>query len=321
MRSAASRREFLALASSLSAVALTSSTGGAAPLAGLTRQDEPEKTGNPFEISLAQWSNHRALHGGQISNLDWISTVREKYDIGAIEFVNQFFKDKACDWEYLGQMKLRAIDAGVRMLLIMVDGEGALAALDETERAKAIRNHHKWIVAASFLGCHSIRVNAAGSGDPAEMQKRAADSLVQLVMFGAPYRVNVIVENHGGLSSNGEWLAGVMKLADSMFLSDNNGVGTLPDFGNFNLGGGKQYDRYQGVTELMPFARAVSAKSHEFDDAGNEIHTDFRKMMKIVLAAGYRGHVGIEYEGSKHSEDEGIRLTRDLLIRVRKELA
>lgn len=300
------RRELLAGAAGLTSLSV------ALPLSTSEAPEEP--TSPTFEISLAQWSNHRALFGG-LSNLDWISSVRDKYDVHAVEFVNAFFKEKAHDWGYLGEMKLRALDGGVRMLLIMVDGEGALAAEDDAERAAAVRAHHKWIVAASYLGCHSIRVNAAGSGEAAEMKKRAADSLVQLAEFADPYDVNVIVENHGGRSSDGAWLAGVMKLAGHPR------VGTLPDFGNFRIQDDQWYDRYLGVAELMPFAKAVSAKSHEFDEAGDEVHTDYRRMLKLVLEAGYHGYVGIEYEGTEHSEDEGILLTRDLLRRVREELA
>jgi L-ribulose-5-phosphate 3-epimerase len=268
-----------------------------------------------YLVSLAQWSLHRKLRGGGLDNLDFARYTKDAYDIHAVEYVNQFFKDKATDFEYLGRMKANADAAGVRSLLIMIDGEGPLAAADEGARQQAIRNHFKWIPAAAFLGCHSIRVNAGGSDDWDEGIARAADSLRTLGQLGDDYDINVIVENHGGLSSNGEWLAGVMRAADHPR------VGTLPDFGNFNLGGGKQYDRYKGVEELMPFAKAVSAKSHDFDADGNEVHTDFRRMMRIVIKdAGYRGFVGVEYEGGKVSEDEGIRLTRDLLLRVRAEL-
>jgi sugar phosphate isomerase/epimerase len=97
--------------------------------------------------------------------------------------------------------------------------------------------------------------------------------------------------------------------------------GTLPDFGNFQVAEGEWYDRYQGVEELMPFAKAVSAKSHAFDDQGNERDTDYARMMRIVLDAGYRGWVGIEYEGDEVGEPEGIRATKTLLERVRGELA
>ncbi|MCB9913953.1 MAG: TIM barrel protein [Planctomycetes bacterium] len=304
MPTSSTRRDFL-----VGAVGLPCLTAAAAAL-----PQQPAEEAPLFDLSLAQWSNHRALQGG-LTNLDWISSVRAKYDVSAVEFVNSFFKDKAHDWAYLGEMKLRALDGGVRMLLIMCDGEGSLAAEDEAERRAAIDNHRKWVVAASYLGCHSIRVNAAGSGDEAEMQKRAADSLVQLADYGAPYDVNVIVENHGGRSSNGAWLAGVMRLADHPR------VGTLPDFGNFHLGGDEWYDRYEGVREMMPWAKAVSAKSHDFDEQGNEVHTDYRRMLKIVVEAGYRGFLGIEYEGDQLGEDEGILATRDLLRRVREELA
>jgi len=197
----------------------------------------------------------------------------------------------------------------------MIDGEGRLGDPDAKKRSQAIENHRRWIEAAGFLGCHSIRVNAASSGSYDEQQKLAVDGLRRLADVAFEQGMNVIVENHGGLSSNGKWLAGVIKQVNRR------NCGTLPDFGNFNLGGGKLYDRYKGVAELMPYALAVSAKSHDFDEQGNEIHTDYRRMMRIVLDAGYRGHVGIEYEGGKLSEPEGIRATKRLLEKVRDELA
>ena len=283
------------------------------PLSGLAWADD--KTAPLFNISLAQWSLHRALYGGNLDNLDFATTAKNDYGIEAIEYVNQFFKDKARDEKYLAEMKKRAADLGVRSLLIMCDGEGAIGDPDEQKRQQAVENHHRWVDAAKFLGCHSIRVNAQSAGSYEEQMKLAADGLRKLTEYGAKNDINVIVENHGGLSSNGEWLSGVMKKIDHPR------CGTLPDFGNFNIGDGKAYDRYKGVEEMMPFAKAVSAKSHEFDDDGNETGTDFRRMIKIVLAAGYHGHLGIEYEGSKLSEPDGIRATKTLLERVRKELA
>ncbi len=268
-----------------------------------------------FKISLAQWSLHRTLRAGKLDNLDFARYTKETFGIHAVEYVNSFFKAHATDFKYLEEMRSRADDLGVRSLLIMIDGEGSLAAKDEVQRAKAIRNHFKWIAAAAYLGCHSIRVNAGGASDWEDGMGRAADSLRTLAEVAEPYDINVIVENHGGLSSNGEWLAGVMLKADHPR------VGTLPDFGNFNLGGGEWYDRYKGVAQLMPFAKAVSAKSHEFDDQGNETKSDYLRLLATVKEAGYRGHVGVEYEGSKHSEDEGIQLTKDLLLRVRAQLA
>lgn len=270
-----------------------------------------------FEISLAEWSLHRTIFGGKLDNLDFAKAAKRDYGINAIEFVNQFFKDKAKNTEYLTELKKRAEGEGVKMLLIMCDGEGALGDADEKKRLTAVENHFKWVEAAKFLGCHSIRVNAQSSGSFDEQVDRAADGLRKLSEFGAKHEINVIVENHGGLSSNGEWLAKVMKKADHPH------CGTLPDFGNFAIDRKNNvwYDRYKGVTELMPFAKAVSAKSHDFNEAGDETNTDYLKMMKIVLAAGYHGFVGIEYEGGKLGEPEGIHATKKLLDRVHAELA
>lgn len=268
-----------------------------------------------FEISLAEWSLHKTLFGGKLDNLDFAKTAKEQFGIHAVEFVNQFFKDKAKNAEYLAELKKRAGDLGVKLLLIMIGGEGALGDASLAKRSQAVENHFKWVEAAKALGCHSIRVNAASGGSYEDQVHRAADGLRALTEFAAPHDINVIVENHGGLSSNGEWLSSVIKKVD------HKRCGTLPDFGNFNLGDGKQYDRYKGVTELMPFAKAVSAKSHDFNEAGDEIHTDYRKMMKIVLDHGYHGHVGIEYEGGKIGEAEGIMATKKLLEKVRTELA
>ena len=268
-----------------------------------------------FKISLAQWSLHRALFGKQLDPLEFAKVAKMDYGIDAIEYVNQFYRGKGKDQDYLNEMKKRADDLGVRNVLIMCDGEGALGDADETKRMKAVENHHKWVEAAKFLGCHSIRVNAQSSGSYEEQIERAADGLRQLVEFGAKHEINVIVENHGGLSSNGAWLAAVIKKVDHPR------CGTLPDFGNFNVSKSEKYDRYKGVAEMMPFAKGVSAKSHDFDDEGNEIHTDYRRMMKIVIDAGYRGYVGIEYEGGKLSEPDGIRATKTLLEKVRAELS
>jgi L-ribulose-5-phosphate 3-epimerase len=268
-----------------------------------------------FKISLAEWSFHRALFAKKMTNLDFPVVAKKDYGIDAVEYVNQFFKDKAKDAKYLAELKQRCADNGVTSVLIMCDGEGSLGDPDEKKRTKAVENHYRWVEAAKTLGCHSIRVNAHSAGSYEEQQKLAADGLRRLGEFGDKHGINVIVENHGGLSSNGQWLAGVMKLVDSKR------VGTLPDFGNFGLGGGKTYDRYKGVKEMMPYAKGVSAKSHDFDAEGNETHTDYRKMMAIVLDAGYRGYVGVEYEGGKLSEPEGVKATKKLLEVVRAELA
>jgi len=268
----------------------------------------------PFEISLAEWSLHKALFKKEIDNLNFAKIAREDFGIGAIEFVNSFFKDKAKDMDYLKDLNQRAKDHGVIHHLIMVDGEGALGDPEEAKRTQAVENHYRWVDAAKFLGCKMIRVNAQSRGTAEEQMKLAADGLRRLTDYGAKAKIAVVVENHGGLSSNGQWLAGVMKQVNHP------NCGTLPDFGNFRISKDEQYDRYKGVTELMPFAKAVSAKSHDFDEAGNETEIDYLKMMKIVAAAGYKGWVGIEYEGNKLGEMDGIRATKKLLEKVRTEM-
>jgi L-ribulose-5-phosphate 3-epimerase len=273
-----------------------------------------------FEISLAEWSLHRTIRNEKkITNLDFPKVAKQEFGISAIEYVNQFFMDKARDEAYLKELKGICAGEGVESVLIMCDGEGNLGDPATDRRERAVTNHHKWADAAKFLGCHSIRVNAATGnvGSFEEQQKRAADGLAKLGEYCATLGLNAIVENHGGLSSNGDWLAGVMKMVNK------SNVGTLPDFGNFWIDRSKneQYDRYQGMIDLMPFAKGVSAKSHDFDEAGNEKNTDYRRVLQIVKDAGYRGYIGIEYEGSGLAEYEGIRATKVLLEKVRAEMA
>ena len=278
-----------------------------------------------FEISLAQWSLHRSLYSGELDHLDFAKISKENFGIDAIEYVNSFFFEKAEDKSYLIEMKNRADDYGVKSLLIMCDNEGSLGDPDNQKRQKAVENHYKWHEAAKYLGCHSIRVNAylteslhglevgdyTKTGSYENQVSLAADGLRKLTEFGANLGINTIVENHGGLSSDGSWLASVMKAVDHPR------CGTLPDFGNFRIEGDRWYDRYKGVKELMPFAKAVSAKSHDFDSNGNETRTDFFRMLDIVMDAGYSGYVGIEYEGSEMDEMSGIKATKDLLERVK----
>jgi len=264
----------------------------------------------PFAISLAQWSLNRTLFGGHLDHLDFPKAAKQDYGIDAVEYVNAFFKQKA-EPAYVEELKKRCDDVGVRSLLIMCDGEGALGDPDETKRRTAVENHYKWVEAAKTLGCHSIRVNAQSEGTYEEQMDRAADGLRKLCEFGDQHGINVIVENHWGLSSNGAWLAGVMKKVGHAR------CGTLPDFGNFDP---KEYDRYKGVEELMPFAKGVSAKSYDFDADGNETKVDYPRMLKIVMDAGYHGHIGIEYEGNRLSEPEGIRATMRLLRLLRDKM-
>ena len=268
-----------------------------------------------FDISLAEWSLHKELFAKKITNLDFPGIARKEFGIGIVEYVNQFFKDKAEDKTYLNDLLTRCKDNDVKNNLIMIDGEGGLGELDAAVRNKAVENHYRWVECAKYLGCKTIRVNAFGKGTNEEIAKAAVEGLGKLGEFAAKTGINVIVENHGGSSSNGQWLSGVMKQVNMK------NVGTLPDFGNFCIvrkdgGCAESYDRYQGTQELMPFAKGVSAKTYDFDEKGNCIETDYNKILKIVKDSGFRGIAGIEYEGSKLSEYEGIKATKALLERV-----
>lgn len=269
-----------------------------------------------FQISLAEWSFHKEIFAGKMTHIDFI-TKSGQLGFTGVEYVNQFFKDKAQDTAYLNQMTQTAATAGVKQVLIMIDGEGYLADMDKKKRDEAIQNHYKWVDAAAYLGCHSIRVNAHGEGTAEQVAEAAVDGLGRLADYAATKNINVIVENHGGYSSDGTWLSGVMAKINKP------NCGTLPDFGNFCLKRSdspdygsnclEEYDRYKGVEELMPYAKAVSAKSHDFDAEGNETHTDYMRMLDIVKKAGYRGFIGVEYEGEKMGEEAGIVATKNLI--------
>jgi L-ribulose-5-phosphate 3-epimerase len=293
------RRSFLA--SSAAALAL----GPVAAASALSAQPAP-----PFRISLAQWSFHKALRAREFDHLDFARVAKRDFGLEAIEYVNTFFKDKATSASYLAEMNQRAADHGVYQHLIMIDGEGALGDPDTAKRTQAVDNHRPWLDAAKTLGCATIRVNAQSSGTPEEQERLAADGLRRLAEIADPLGINVIVENHGGLSSHGDWLVRVMRRVNHPRM------GTLPDFGNFY-----DYDRYTGVADMMPYAKAVSAKAHDFDANGNETKTDYARMLRIVLDAKFSGWIGIEYEGSTLSERDGVTATLRLLQRMQRELA
>ena len=248
------------------------------------------KDAAPLQISLAQWTINRELRSGKIDNLDFAKVAAE-HGIHAVEYVNQFFMDKAKDAKYLGEMKKRAADQGVKSLLIMCDREGNIGDPDSAKRKQTVDNHRKWLDAAKFLGCHSIRVNAGSSGTWDEQVKLAADGLSRLTAIGAKLGLNVIVENHGGLSSNADWLVEVIKKVD------HKRCGTLPDFGNFRIKPGESYDSYRGMQKLLPFAKGVSVKDRVWDDKGKQSALDYGRMLKLVHASGFRGYCGIEFGG------------------------
>jgi len=265
-----------------------------------------------FKISIAEWSLNKMLFAKKLTNLEFPEFSKKNFDIHAVEYVNVFFKDAGK--EYLTELKSRTDDLGVENVLIMVDAEGNLGEADDAKRQQAVENHYKWVEAAKFLGCHSIRVNARGRGTMEEVAEAAVDGLGKLTEYGSKENIGVIVENHGGYSSNGKWMSDVIRKVD-----DPN-CGTLPDFGNFFITREEEYDRYLGMKELMPYAKGVSAKANAFDDEGNETKSDFYKILKIVKEAGYTGYIGIEYEGRELSEVEGVLATKRLLEKVGRSM-
>ena len=276
-----------------------------------------------FQISLAEWSLHKELFSKKITNLDFPAIAKNKYDINIVEYVSQFFPDKAKDQSYLKALKHRCDDNGVKSHLIMVDQEGSLAATGKKERNVAVENHYKWVEAAKYLDCKSVRVNLHGEGNEIEWKDASIYSLTKLVNFAAKMNINIIVENHGQWSSKGYLVAEVMKAVN------HKNCGTLPDFGNFCVRREKGdlwespcidwYDRYKGVEEMLPYAKGISAKSFDFDTDGNEIKTDYDRMFKIIKSSGFKGIIGIEYEGEKMSEEEGIKATKKLLEKIKSQ--
>lgn len=309
----ASRREFLQQSAQTSAGMILTAGVSSAFIADDLLADDKKKGSKSkplYKISCTEYSLHHMIGKKELDNLDYAAFVKKTFKIDAVEYWNRPFMKQAKDAKYIADMKKRADDAGVKGTCILIDGEGNLGDPDLKKRVDSVDRHKKWVEAAKSLGCESIRVNARSKGTYQEQLDRAADGLRRLSRFAAPLKMAVIVENHGGLSSNGKWLAAVMKKVGLK------NCGTLPDFGNFG-----KYDRYQGVKELMPYAKLISAKSHDFDGKGNETRTDYRRMMKIVVDAGYREYVGIEYEGRRLTEVAGVKATKRLLERVRDWLA
>jgi len=266
-----------------------------------------------FKISLAEWSFHKALFGGKMTNLDFPLRAKKEFGINIVEYVSPFFNKNETDAAYLKELLTITKNEGIQNHLIMVDGEGELGDLDPVKRAKAIENHYKWVDAAKTLGCLTVRVNAAGSGSEQDVKTAVVDGLGRLTEHAKKSNINIIVENHGGYSSDGKWLSDVMKQVNSPY------CGTLPDFGNFKISADKQYDMYQGVRDLVPFAKGISAKTFKFDENGNEPDIDYTKMFKIIHDAKFTGIVGIEWEGDGFSEEEGIKKTKALLEKVLKQ--
>ena len=269
-----------------------------------------------LKISLAQWSLNKSIKNGKLPILDFAKKARS-FDIEGIEFVSGLYTR---DTDILERMSMNSLakelikrsnDYGIDNVLFMIDNQGDLASSNKNERFQAIDNHKRWIDLSAEIGCKTMRVNLNGEKDLNKWTKNSVKSLTALNKYNE--NINVVVENHGGLSSSGKYLSNVM----SKVKLEN--CGTLPDFGNFCMNGSpwgnctEMYDRYLGTEELMPYAHAVSAKSYDFDDEGNETSIDYERMMEIVKRSGYQGYVGIEYEGNRLGEDDGIIATKKLL--------
>jgi len=269
-----------------------------------------------LQISLAQWSLHRSFNDGILDPVDFASIAREKYKIDAVEFVNGFYHDKATDEMFWNKMKARSEDAGVKNLVLMVDDEGDLGSASEKKRLESVENHYKWVHAAKLMGCHTMRVNAFGDADREIFRMAIMDAMSRLADYAAESGINIVIENHGLFSSDAALIAEIIKEVNRP------NFGSFPDFGNWCLSAkwgttqgdcDKVYDRYQGVAELLPYAKAVSAKSYNFNEEGEDTKIDYYKMMKIVKESDYNGYIGIEYEGMEKSEHEGILITKELM--------
>jgi len=267
-----------------------------------------------LQVSLAAWSLHRLFEAREI---DLLGMVRLSSDLGikGFEFVNTFFPSP--QYRYLQRLRQTAAELGVQLLLIMCDGEGDMAATDRAEQLQAAKNHRKWVDIAQVLGCHSIRCNIdfarrrnpddrSPEAEPSAIRDRAAESFRVLVEYADGAGMNVLLENHGGLSSDPHWLVSLIQAVNHPRF------GTLPDFGNFPA----EIDRYAAVRMMMPYAKGVSAKCYDFGPDGNETRTDFARMISIVREAGYHGFVGIEYEGRQLAERDGVVAAQNLLGRL-----
>ena len=303
------RRKFLTTgALGLAAAALAGRTASAAHHK--SKGDGHDDTW--FDISLAQWSNNKAYWSGKKDKMRFAEITKREFGINAVEYVNQFYMDGFSP-AVTAELKRVSDGEGVRNVLIMCDKCGNLGDSNAKKQTKSVEDHIPWLEAAQTLGCHAIRVNAYSDGKESygTQLDRTADGLRRLCEIGDKYGQHVIVEPHGGLSSNGAWLVALMDLVGHPR------GGTLPDFANYgSKREGWKYDYYLGTAQSMPYAKGVSAKAFHFDADGEEDTMDFRRLMQIVKDHGFTGTVGIEYEGKKIDEDTGIKLTRDLLVKL-----
>ncbi|MEM6633781.1 MAG: sugar phosphate isomerase/epimerase family protein [Bacteroidota bacterium] len=317
------RRLFLYETAILSSLPILNACSPPAPV-----DDSTDETSTPLEktlkISLAQWSLHRQIEAKETDPNRFAAVARRTYGIGAVEYVNQFYVEHVNNESFWNEMQSIADQEGVQSLLIMVDNEGDLGASNEEERIQAVENHYKWVHAAKLLGCHSIRVNAFGAEDEQVFRSALADGMGRLASYARDEGIQVIIENHGLYSSNAALITDVIKQVNLP------NFGTFPDFGNWCQSAKwgstmipceTNYGNEQGLAEFLPYAKAVSAKSYNFDSEGNQTQLDYPALLKLVKDSDYDGYIGIEYEGDSLSEHEGILATKALMERIWPTLA
>lgn len=281
---------------------------GITALAATGYSADKEKTEPWLKISLQQYSFNRQLQKGELDPLDYPKLAVEKCGISALEYYNGFIMEKANDNAWFAELKKRGDDLGVENQLMLLKNDRALDDADAAVRKLAAEDYRPWLEGCKTLGCHSVRVDVRSAGDPAEVMKQSIDGLNQLCDIAKPYGIDIIVENHGNHSSNGKWVA------DLMTALGRDNCGTLPDFGNF-----KDYDKYQGVKDMLPWARAICAKVHHIEEDGSAKDTDFTKMLNIVKDGGFKGYIGIEFEG-KSDPVAGILGTKKLIEKTLAEI-
>eukprot|EP00913_Durusdinium_trenchii_P028447 g26675.t1 len=243
----------------------------------------------------------------KVAHLDFAGIARKRFGIDAIEYVSSYFGSRMPADSVVQKTNRQAAEHRVRQIMIAIDDCGALAEANNTKRKASVRLHRSWIDIAKTLGCHAVSVRIDGTGTEAAQLQKAAESLSELAEYGTKNKIHVLISNQNKIAANARWLVSLLKQVNS------ENCGAAPSFRGFGSA-----DPYAGMKLLMPFAKGIGATSHEFDRSGKEAKVDFAKMMNIVLDAGYRGYVGIEYVGKMLDEDAGIRATKDLLEGIRK---
>jgi L-ribulose-5-phosphate 3-epimerase len=260
---------------------------------------------NGLKLAVQQYSFNRQLRDGSLEILDYPKIVVEGTGIKALEYFNGHIEDKAGDTSFFRELKQRCNDLGVTNTMMLCRSSIPLDSPDAKKRAQSVDEMKVWLEATKTLGGTTIRVDCKSPGKYDEKKQHAADGLNALCDVAESMKMDIVVENHGGHSSNGKWLAELMQIVNRP------NCGSLPDFQNF-----KDYDPYQGVEDLMPSAKIVCAKSKHFDYKGNETNVDYERMMKIVLDAGFKGYIGIEFEGHDMDPIAGILATKKLIERI-----